>query len=476
MTNRILAALSLAIIAAGCARQDITAPSSSIAVLPSPAGASLIGRFDTTSVATSEAIGAPTNLVATVTGTSVSLAWNAPADATAGTTYLIEVGGASGLSNFGRFPSFATSFAGAAPNGTYYVRIRAVDAQGVQSQQTSNEAIVTVTPSGNPDLFFAPANPANGRVGDPYFHSFCGLPNSNGANCSGLPGVLSGGVPPYHFQLDTAGGFPPIGVTLAPNGALTGTPSGAVTNHAFKVCAVDTTGVNRCPTVTITIAPRQTCTAPAAPTGMTATANGTTLTVSWTGSAGATSYILEVGTASGAANAFSGDIGGLTSMTVPNVALGTYYFRVRAKNGCGESGASNEASVTIRNTTTPPPTGNPVSNILIWLTGCGGRSPALGGLINCTGYITMDLDADIRTGWIQVIFRFPEEGSFYNGQLQVGTGRIRRNVRVDIRNSYVSGCPPTPYNSFVSVADGRQGIDPGSTRIATVDVVIPNCS
>jgi len=354
------------------------------------------------------------------------------------------------------------------------VRIRTVDSQGNQSQNTSNEVVVTLKPSANPLIFDAP-QPVPGQVGLPYFFSFCGLPDENGANCAGSAN-LTGGVPPYHFQLDTFGGFPPIGLVLAANGALTGAPRSAVTNHTFKVCAVDTTGVNSCPTVTMTIAPAgpPPCTAPPAPpTGVAAAADGTTLTVSWNRSDGATSYVLEAGTSPGASNLFNGDVGDVSSLTAPGVPAGTLYIRVRARNGCGTSAVSTGVSVTVGGS----PPGNRVSNVRIWLTGCAGQAPEpMPGWVNCSGYITMDVDADIRTGWIQVVMRFPVEGSFYNGQVQVGVGRIRRNVRVDIRNSYVSRCPAVPYHTFVGVSDGRQGLDPGAARFTTVDVVISNCS
>jgi hypothetical protein len=365
MPRRFLSVLSLAIIATNCAQNHATSPSpvavSDVPVMQLAGGpssaTSLIGRFEAMDVVVSELLAAPTNLVATVTGTTVSLRWTAAADP-AVVNYMIEVGNAPGLANFGRYPSFGTSFEGAAPNGTYYVRVRSVDAQGAESAAT-NEVTVTVTPSGNPELTFNAPQPPPGVVGVPYFFSFCGLPNDNGANCAGVAAQLFGGVPPYHFQLDTFGGFPPIGLILAPNGALSGIPSGAVTNHSFKVCAVDTTGVNRCPTVTMTIRPRETtCTPPAVPTGLTASANGSIVTVNWTRSSGATSYLLEAGTSAGGSEAFNGDVGDLNSITAP-APVGRFYIRVRAKNACGLSAASAEAPVTVGTSVPPPGGGGP---------------------------------------------------------------------------------------------------------------------
>jgi hypothetical protein len=359
---RILTALCLSSFVIACAQNDVTAPSRTTVAPPSASSQSAgeAGAWSTNSLVADVApicaavanVSPPTNLVITVTGTAVALSWTAPADGSA-CTYMIEVGSAPGLANLGRYPSTTTNFGGAAPNGIYYVRVRSLDANGVQSAQTSNESVATVTPSGGPLTFNAP-QPPNGRVGDAYFFSFCGLPDSNGANCAGGANLF-GGVGPYHFQLDTFGGFPPIGLILAPNGALSGTPSGRVTNHTFKVCAVDTTGTNRCPTVTISILPREgsECTvAPAPPTGVSVSVTGTTVAVNWSGANGATSYVLEAGTVPGSTNAFNSDIGNLTSLTAPGIPLGTFYIRIRAKNACGTSAVSSEVTARVG----PPPT------------------------------------------------------------------------------------------------------------------------
>jgi hypothetical protein len=66
----------------------------------------------------------------------------------------------------------------------------------------------------------------------------------------------SGGLPPYHFQLGTGGGFPSHGLVLAPSGLLSGTPT-AEGDSSFSVCVVDTAGANVCAPVAMTIYPAQ---------------------------------------------------------------------------------------------------------------------------------------------------------------------------------------------------------------------------
>lgn len=75
-------------------------------------------------------------------------------------------------------------------------------------------------------------------------------------NLSGPPAnsMVTGGNPPYHFQLDTMGGFPPIGMHLGLNGLLYGTPTAKPPLGGWKpfaVCAVDLSGNSDCPTVQV---------------------------------------------------------------------------------------------------------------------------------------------------------------------------------------------------------------------------------
>jgi len=92
----------------------------------------------------SGAPGAPSGLTATASGSSVSLAWNAPADGRA-TAFVIEAGSSTGLANLANFStgSAATTFSGSGvAGGTYYVRVRATNAAGTSAP--SNEVTLIV--------------------------------------------------------------------------------------------------------------------------------------------------------------------------------------------------------------------------------------------------------------------------------------------------------------------------------------------
>jgi fibronectin type 3 domain-containing protein len=88
-------------------------------------------------------------------------------------------------------------------------------------------------------------------------------------------------------------------------------------------------------------------TAPAAPTGLTATPGSGSVALKWTASTGATSYDVYRGTASGAQGATP--VGTSTSPNFSDTGLTngtTYYYRVTAINASGASGNSGEVSAT----------------------------------------------------------------------------------------------------------------------------------
>jgi hypothetical protein len=88
---------------------------------------------------------------------------------------------------------------------------------------------------------------------------------------------------------------------------------------------------------------------PAAPTNLTAVAGKRKITLSWTGSPGATSYTVKRGTTSG--GPYAEVASGVTGTTYTNSGLrpsATYYYVVAAVNAAGSSPHSNQASATAR--------------------------------------------------------------------------------------------------------------------------------
>jgi peptidyl-Asp metalloendopeptidase len=90
--------------------------------------------------------------------------------------------------------------------------------------------------------------------------------------------------------------------------------------------------------------------APPPPIGFASTFNsGGTVSFAWTAAPGATTYVIEAGSAPGLSNLASADLGSAsTSATFNGIGAGTYYVRLRARNTCGTSGVSNEATLVVR--------------------------------------------------------------------------------------------------------------------------------
>lgn len=87
--------------------------------------------------------GSPTNLTASMSGSTVTLQWTAPPSGDPATSYTIEAGSTPGAGNIVTFDTgnTATSFSASnVPPSTYYVRVRARNASGLSAP--SNEVVV----------------------------------------------------------------------------------------------------------------------------------------------------------------------------------------------------------------------------------------------------------------------------------------------------------------------------------------------
>ncbi|MGE0360361.1 MAG: hypothetical protein AB7H93_04585 [Vicinamibacterales bacterium] len=98
------------------------------------------------------------------------------------------------------------------------------------------------------------------------------------------------------------------------------------------------------------------CTAaPSPPTGLAASAQGGTLTASWTAPVSGcapTSYVIRGGSAPGTTDIGAVNVG-LTTGLVVNLPPGIYYLTVVAMNGAAASAPSNEVAVTVGGCTVP---------------------------------------------------------------------------------------------------------------------------
>lgn len=270
----------------------------------------------------------PLNFSGAVSDNIVSFTWQAPASG--GTTgYVIEAGSAAGLANLAILPVGNTlSFATPAPNGTYFVRIRAQSAYG--SSPPSAELIVTVgpLPPGPPQHLSQSVNAAD--------VSLTWGPPSTGGSPVG-----------YIVEASTSPGGPAL---VALNVAATGlfVPAVAPGVYYVRVRAVNSVSVSAPSNEVIVSVAGPTL--PATPTAFNTLVFGSTVTLMWNApSSGglSTGYVIQAGSGPGLADLVNAPIGGTTSYTATSVPPGTYYVRVLATNGAGIGPPSVERVVVV---------------------------------------------------------------------------------------------------------------------------------
>src|SRR6202790_4489979 len=276
----------------------------------------------------SNAPSAPTGLTATAANALVNLTWNASFGATA---YYVKRSTTTGSPYTQIATPTTTSYAdNSVTNGTkYYYVVSAYNSYG----QSANSAEVSATPTPPPP----PGVPA-------------GLQAIAGNAQASLTWSASTGATSYHVKRSTANGGPytQVSAPTAANFTDAGLTNG--TTYYYVVSALNSAGesANSSQASATPIAP---VTPPATPTGLQATAGNAQVNLTWTASAGATSYHVKRSTASGgpytqvAAPTTTSDADtGLTNGTI-------YYYVVSALNAAGESANSSQVSATPVNAT-----------------------------------------------------------------------------------------------------------------------------
>jgi hypothetical protein len=271
----------------------------------------------------------PTGLSAVTTANSVTLSWNASSGAT---NYRLEVGSASGLANlFNGLVGRVTTLSGPVGNGVYYWRLFATNSVG--SSPASAEAQFTIGVPVSP-----PAAPTNLQAA------------VNGTNVTlswSPPAAPSSPATNYIVQVGSGSGA--SNLFNGPIGDVT-TVSGGVGNGTYfwRVIASNSAGSSPPSAESqFTVG----CTAaPGAPGSLTHSLSGRQVTFAWSApvSGGApTEYVIEAGRGPGLSDLASLPTGNTAVVLTIGAPPGTYYVRIRARNGCGTSGVSNEVVVVV---------------------------------------------------------------------------------------------------------------------------------
>ncbi|MFN7977240.1 MAG: fibronectin type III domain-containing protein [Vicinamibacterales bacterium] len=272
----------------------------------------------------------PTGTSAQITGSTVSMTWNAAPRAT---TYVIEVGSAHGRADIGSIAttSAATSFTAAGvPVGIYYVRVRGVNGAG--TGQAGNEVTVAVGPP-------------------------CQLPTVSGLSVSvaGTVATLSWtGANATSYRLEAG---PTPGSAFYYDLDL-----GAATSLSANVPPgtfyVRVRGQNACglglPSSEAIVAVN----VPSVVQDLRASVIGSAVTLRWAApsSNDASNYVLGLGSAPWSFDLGYASVGTTTSYTAGGVPAGTYYVKAQAVGAGGLGPHSNELAITVG----PPPAGTAV--------------------------------------------------------------------------------------------------------------------
>jgi len=279
-------------------------------------------------VAPAQAPSAPTGLVANAGNAQVALTWSASSGAT---SYHVK----RSTTNGGPYSQISapagTSFTDTGlTNGTvYFYVVSALNSSG-ESGNSAQASATPVAPAQPPAVPTAlQVTPGNAQVA--------------------LAWTASPSASSYHVKRATTSGGPYTQVGAPTTTSFTDTGLTNGTTYFYVVSSVNSAGesANSAQANATPVAPTQ---PPAAPAGLRATGGNAQVALTWSASAGVTSYHVKRSTTTGgpytqvgapATTSFSDT--GLTNGT-------TYFYVVSALNSVGESANSNQASATPPNT------------------------------------------------------------------------------------------------------------------------------
>lgn len=281
--------------------------------------------------AAAQSVDQPRNFAATVVGNRITFTWQAPISLSQPLIgYRIEAGALPGAIAVALPVGNVSTYSVTAPNGVYFVRLRALLSGGPASV-VSNEIQVTAPP-----LPLAP----RGLTATVVRHTL---------TLRWLPGTGSATATAWVLQAGSAPGLSDLAVVTLPafpRELVATVPAGT---YYVRVLAVNASGASL-PSAELEVHTGPgVCTVPYAPTELRARAGEGGVRLSWAVATGPSplAYQLVAGTTSGRAN-----VGVFTLPVVPNV-LGTaappntYFVRLAAVNECGASAFSDEVSFTV---------------------------------------------------------------------------------------------------------------------------------
>lgn len=279
-----------------------------------------------TAVSVTGAPTAPGGLSAVVNGATVRLSWNRAVGAQG---YRLEAGTASGLANLVNADmGDVTAFQGLVPPGTYFVRVRGVNAAGASAPSGEVQVVVSTTAS----CVTPPPVPT-------------GFTAQTGGLLAALSWSAAPGATGYVLDVGRASGL--VEATLGLGPATTYQTLAPAGSYFTRLRAQNACGTSA-PSVEVPLVLACSATA-VVPGTLSVTKAGGVATFSWLPPLGATGYRMRVGTVQGASDVADISIGTVTALAVPlaGVPPRTYYVRVVAESACGVGDPSNEVAITV---------------------------------------------------------------------------------------------------------------------------------
>jgi hypothetical protein len=286
----------------------------------------------TVTVEASVAPGAPRSLTATTARNGVVFTWQPPTTSEPVVAYVLDAGYAPGATALSVPLGQVLAFSASAPDGVYFVRLRAITAAG--SGPPSNEVQIALGQAAPP---LAP-------------QALLVTVQGTAVTLQWTENPLGPAITGYQVHAGTASGITNIGVIPVAASARSLSVSAPAGTYFVRLVAVNAAGPGGPSNEAVVITGAGICTTPATPTGLQAAAAAGVISVRWSPpSAGAIplTYVLRAGSVSGAAD--RGTFGFPATVTAVGGAVppGPYFIQVAAANGCGSSAASIEVSTVV---------------------------------------------------------------------------------------------------------------------------------
>ena len=276
---------------------------------------------------------APSGLTGVVAGNALSFSWRPPSLSDPPVlAYLLEAGFSPGQTAVSMPLPNVPSFSVVAPDGVYFVRVRAQRTTGLGPP--SNEVVVATGQA-------APPLPPQGLLA---------TVQGTGITFAWTHGVEGPTVAGFQLRAGHAAGVADVGVVPLPAGVQSFTVTAPPDTYHVWVVAVNAAGASAASNVAVVTPAPGACTSPSPPSSLRAFATPGGVSLGWDApSSGAipVSYHVVAGSTSGGSDRGSATLPGSQHGLAAAVPPGPYFIRVTAVNACGTSAPSNEATATV---------------------------------------------------------------------------------------------------------------------------------